>query len=148
MQIKGTQQFEASPEEIWNLIMDPKVLARITPGITSLEQIEPQKFIAVSEIKIGPIRERFVGEVELQNIINEERLTISLSQKSRIGIVKAEIDLKIMGENGESVIDYNGEAKLAGTLARLGQRVMGGIVSSMTKQFFNELKKEIEKVKL
>ena len=148
MQIKGTKQFEASPEEIWNLIMDPEVLARITPGITSLEQIEPQKFIAVSEIKIGPMRERFVGEVELQNIINEERLTISLSQKSRIGIVKAEIDLKIMGENGESIIDYNGEAKLAGTLARLGQRVMGGIVSSMTKQFFNELKKEIDKVKL
>jgi len=148
MQIKGTKQFEASPEEIWNLIMDPEVLARITPGITSLEQIEPQKFIAVSEIKIGPMRERFVGEVELQNIINEERLTISLSQKSRIGIVKAEIDLKIMGENGVSVIDYNGEAKLAGTLARLGQRVMGGIVSSMTKKFFDELKKEIDKVKL
>lgn len=148
MQIKGTQQIAASPDKIWDVIMDPNVLARITPGISRLEQVTPQKFVAVSEIKIGPVSGRFEGEVELQNIIDKERLTIVLNQKSRIGNVKAEIDIKITGKNGESVIDYTGEVKIAGTLAALGQRVMGGVVNSMSRQFFDDFKKEIDQVKL
>ena len=47
-------------------------------------------------------------------------------------------------ENGKTTeIDYKGDAKLSGRLAMMGQRIIGGVINSLSKQFFDALDKEI-----
>lgn len=145
MNIEGTHTIETSPSAIWDILIDPVVLARITPGINELTQIEEDKYLAIAEIKIGPVKGKFEGQFEMKDKVEKESVTLLMDQKSKIGNVLAEIGIRIndMG-NGHSEILYEGTAKLSGRIASIGQRIIGGVISTMSKQFFQKLEKEIQ----
>lgn len=147
MKIKGIYTIDASPATAWKLLTDPEVLAGITPGISRLERIEGNKFKAVSKINIGPVRGAFEGELELKDMLENESMLVILDQKSKIGTAVAEVTMKLQAaDNGKTEILYEGESKLTGTIARMGQRIMGGVISTLTKQFFKGLEKEIDSI--
>jgi len=50
---------------------------------------------------------------------------------------------KVSEEQTEIV--FSGDAKLSGTLARMGQRLIGSVANMLIKQFFKNLEKEIQK---
>lgn len=145
MKVKGTYVINAAPSAIWKLLMDQEVLARITPGISELEELQEDKFKAISNIKIGPVKAGFDGELELKDKIENESMLVVLDQKSKIGNAIASIGIKLNALNAdETEVSYEGDAKLSGRLATMGQRIVGGVISTLSKQFFKSLQKEIE----
>jgi carbon monoxide dehydrogenase subunit G len=62
-----------------------------------------------------------------------------------MGNVKAEIGMQLepAGAN-QTQIQYTGEARMSGMLASMGQRIMSGVVRTLSKQFFQALEEEIE----
>lgn len=144
MKIEGDYSLKASPAIIWEKLLDTETLARITPGVTHLEMTEPDQFIATSEIKIGPVQGAFKGNLAIKDKKEPEGFTLVLSQKSKIGNASAEVKLNILPlENEETKVRYEGKAKLSGLLARTGQRVIGGVVKTLAKQFFKALEAEL-----
>lgn len=145
MHLEGTHSLNASPQEIWNLLMDPEILARITPAISRLEPLGDDKYKAIAEVKLGPVKGSFEGQMAVADKKEPEHFTLLIEQKSRMGNANAEgkIQLKPTGEN-QTEVHFNGDAKLSGTLARMGQRVIGGVANSMVKQFFNNLESELK----
>lgn len=144
MKIEGDYSLKASPAIIWEKLLDTETLARITPGVTKLEMTEPDQFIAISEIKIGPVQGAFKGNLSIKDKKEPEGFTLVLSQKSKIGNASAEVKLNISPlENEQTKVHYEGKAKLSGLLARTGQRVIGGVVKTLAKQFFKALEVEL-----
>ena len=145
MHLEGTHSLKAAPQEIWNLLMDPDTLARITPAISRLEPLGDDKYKAIAEVKLGPVKGSFEGQMAVVDKQEPEHFTLLIEQKSRMGNANAEgkIRLTPTGEN-ETEVHFNGDAKLSGTLARMGQRVIGGVANSMVKQFFNNLESELK----
>lgn len=145
MHLEGTHSLNASPQEIWNLLMDPEILARITPAISRLEPLGDDKYKAIAEVKLGPVKGSFEGQMAVADKKEPEHFTLLIEQKSRMGNANAEgrILLKPTGDN-QTEVHFNGDAKLSGTLARMGQRVVGGVANSMVKQFFNNLESELK----
>ena len=144
MKIKGNTIVNASSDKIWNLLNDSEVLARITPGVTKLERIEGDKFNAISEVKIGPVKGKFEGLMELMDKVDEKGMKVVLDQKSKIGNAIATITMEMKPTaDGKTEIHYSGEAKMSGMLARMGQRIMGGVITTLSRQFFEALEKEV-----
>lgn len=123
--------------------MDPEVLKRITPGISDLQPIGDDKYKAITHIKIGPVKSSFEGHLELKDKIVNSEATLVIDQKSKIGNASAEIKMQLNQVHDSTEVDYKGEAKLSGKLAMMGQRIIGGAVSSLASQFFKALNKEI-----
>jgi len=148
MKITGKYSIDASRELIWKMIIDPKVLEKITPGVKTLEPKGEDTYKAMSEVKVGPVRGDFEGDLSLEHKVEGESCVVLLDQKSKMGNAKAEIGLKLisLGDN-KAEIQYTGEAKMSGMLARMGQRIMSGVVSTLSKQFFKALEEEIENAK-
>ncbi len=146
MIIQGKYRIEAPISDVWRLLMDFKVLEKITPGISELLPLGKNKYKAISKIKIGPVKGNFVGELEIKDIIENSMATIVMNQKSKIGYLTASINMRLNKINSSTEIEYKGEAKLSGKLAMMGQRIIGGVVSSLTKQFFTALDNEIKNV--
>ena len=144
MNIQGKHTITAPASIIWALLQDPEVLARITPGISRLEVLGTDQYKAISEISIGPVRGSFAGDLEVRDKVEEEKMTLALDLKSKIGNASAEIQIQLspVDENSTEV-SYTGSAQLSGTIARLGQRIMGGVVTTMSRQVFKDLEKEI-----
>ena len=145
MHLTGKHTFPASNETLWNLLMDPDVLVRVTPGISKLEQLEPDRYKAIADVKMGPVSGSFSGKMEVADKVEPEHFTLKVKQKSRIGNVSADVKIMLreLGQH-ETEMAFEGDAKLSGLLARTGNRVLSGVASTLTKQFFQALEKEVE----
>jgi len=144
MHLTGTHTFNASVEQIWDLLMDAEVLARVTPGVSKLEQTGPDQYKAIAQVKMGPVSGSFEGELEVVEKSQPESFTLKIKQNSRIGNVAADVKIDLKPINPDATeMTFEGDAKLSGLLARTGQRVLSGVATTLSKQFFKSLEDEI-----
>ena len=147
MKLRGTHDFQATPDQIWDLLMDAEVLARITPGVDRLEETAPDTYDAIAEVKLGPVKGKFSGLVEVKDKQQNESFVLGIDQKSKIGNAKAEmlLTLKPTEEGTGTNLSFDGDVRMSGLLASTGQRVISGVVAMLSKQFFTALEEEIQK---
>ena len=126
--------------------MDTDTLARIVPGISRIEKINDNSFVSTVSIKLGPVNSSFAGNLQMEDIVEEKGFTLKVQQNSKIGNANAaiKINLDAVGEN-ETEVAFNGDVKLSGMLASMGQRVLGGVANTLSKQFFTNMEKELGK---
>ncbi|MEM7655715.1 MAG: carbon monoxide dehydrogenase subunit G [Bacteroidota bacterium] len=147
MHLEGTHLLKAPVQVIYDMLMDPEILARITPGISRLEPTAEDTFDAHSSVKIGPVKGVFKGTVQITNKQPPNGFVLLINQKSKIGNVAAEGSIQLNPkEAAETEVVFSGDAKLSGTLARTGQRVLSGVARTLTNQFFSDLETEIDAI--
>lgn len=145
MHLTGKHHFRASAKSIWDMLMDADTLARVTPGISRLEQTGSDQYKAIAEVKMGPVSGSFSGEVEVLDKSEPSVFTLRVKQNSRIGNVSADVKIFLTSVSEEETeLSFDGEAKLSGLLARTGQRVLSGVANTLTRQFFSALEEEID----
>lgn len=146
MQLSGKHTVNAAPSLIWRMLMDTDILARIVPGISRLEKTGDNTYKSVLDIKMGPVNSSFSGNLQMEDITEEKGFSLKVQQNSKIGNANAaiKIDLLPVGDN-QTEIQFDGQAKMTGLLASMGQRVMGGVSATLSKQFFANLEKELHK---
>ncbi|MDO1445682.1 carbon monoxide dehydrogenase subunit G [Rhodocytophaga aerolata] len=144
MQLTGKQVLNAAPSKVWEKLMDTPTLARIVPGITKLEQTGENAYTSTIQIKMGPVNGSFSGNLQMQDITEPTNFTLKVQQNSKIGNANAAIKVDLIPLNGEQTeVAFDGDAKLSGLLAGMGQRVISGVANTLTKQFFSNLEKEL-----
>jgi len=146
MQLSGRHTVNASLVKVWGILMDTDTLAKIVPGISRLEKTGDNTYKSFLEIKLGPVSGSFNGNLQMENVEVEKRFTLKVQQNSKIGNANADIkiDLASVGDE-QTEINFNGDVKMIGLLASLGQRVMSGVAKTLTKQFFANLDKDLSK---
>ncbi len=148
MNLKGKHAISAKPAVIWPLLQDPIVLARITPGVSRLELTGPDQYKAISDISIGPVRGSFAGDLEVREKDEEKCMTLAFNLKSKIGNAQSEIKIELTPQSEEvTELSFNGTAKLSGTIARMGQRILGGVLNTLSRQVFKKLEQEVQQLK-
>jgi carbon monoxide dehydrogenase subunit G len=149
MQLTGKHVVNASPLKIWEMLMDTNTLARIVPGISRLEKTGDNTYKSIIEIKMGPVNSSFAGDLQMEDIKDPEGFTLKVQQNSKIGNAKAAIKISLSPINdNQSEVAFDGDVNLSGMLAAMGQRLIGGVSNTLTKQFFANLEKELEKENL
>ena len=145
MELTGRESFKATREQIWGILMDTPTLARITPGISRLEEIGENVYDAIADVKIGPVKSSFKGKLTLTDIVENDSFFLNVTQNSKIGNVAAKVGINLMEEGpNQTALGFDGKANFSGTLAGKGARILSGVASSLTKQFFASLAEEIE----
>ena len=145
MQLTGKHIVNATPSAVWYMLMDTDALARIVPGITRLEKTGDNKFKSIIEIKMGPVNSSFTGDLQMEEIKVQEGFILKVQQNSKIGNANAAIKISLLPVNdNQTEVSFNGDVKLSGMLAAMGQRLIGGVSNTLTKQFFANLEKEIK----
>ena len=144
MRLTGTHTINALPSTVFEMLMNTDTLTRIVPGVSRLEKISDNKFRSILTIKLGPVNTSFTGELQLQDITAEKGFTLKVQQNSKIGNANAAVKILLLAVNQDQTeISFDGDVKLSGTLAGMGQRLIGSISNTLTKQFFSNLEKEI-----
>jgi len=145
MKIKGKHLLPTDIATLWPMLQDEDVLARISPGVSDIKKLGEDEYQAISQVSIGPVRGSFEGKLTLKDKVENETMTLVLEQQSKIGNAEASILMNLTPEgDGQTLLTYTGTAKMSGKLATMGQRILGGVVSTLSKQVFKELEKVIE----
>ena len=147
MQLSGTHVLNAIPSKVWGMLMDTDTLSRIVPGISRLEKTGDNKFKSILDIRLGPVQSSFTGNLQMEEIQEEKGFTLKVQQNSKIGNANADIQISLLPVNKlQTELAFTGDVKLSGMLAGMGQRLIGGVSNTLTKQFFLNLDKELGKV--
>lgn len=146
MQLTGSHVLNAPVSKIWEMLMDTDTLAKVVPAVSRLEKIGENEFKAIAEVKLGPVSGSFSGNLNLADIRENEGYTLHVKQNSKIGNADAvvKIALKSISES-QTEISFDGDARLSGLLARTGNRVISGVATTLTRQFFENLEDELSK---
>lgn len=146
MELSGQHILNATTGTLWTMLMDTDTLTRIIPGISRLEQTGDNTFKSIIEIKLGPVNASFAGDLQLENVSEPKGFTLKVQQSSSVGKANAAIIIEMIPLNeNQTEISFNGHVKLTGLLAGMGQRLLTGVANMLTKQFFKNLEKELEK---
>lgn len=143
MHLEGTHTFSADRDTVWAALNDPAVLGRATPGVTSLEPAGEDKYQAIFDIKMGPIKSGFDGTLEVTDKLEPEHFKLLVNVNGKIGSVSAEGSFDLESHEGATLVTFAGDARMTGILARMGQRVISGVARMFTKQFFSTLEREL-----
>ena len=144
MQLTGNHVINATPATIWSILMDTDALARIVPGVQTLERIEGNSFKSILGVKLGPVNASFNGNLQMEDIENEQGFTLKVQQNSKVGNASAAIKIRLTPvAETQTEVAFDGDVKLSGMLASMGQRVIGGVSNTLSKQFFANMEKEL-----
>ena len=143
MQLTGSHTFSAPRQILWDLLNDPEVLARITPGVDTLEQTGPGQYQAVLHIKMGPINSTFNGALQVVDSKEPESYRLLIDVDGKIGQIRAEGRVRLADQGRETAVEVEGGSQLTGRLASMGQRLLSGVARMFTNQFFRALEREI-----
>lgn len=129
------------------MLMDTDRLSKIVPGISRLKKTGDNTFKTILEIKLGPVNSSFSGNLQMDEITEQEGFTLKVTQNSKIGNASGNIKINLLPvDNEKTEIAFNGDVKLSGLLAGMGQRVMGSVANTLIKQFFSNLEKELKTI--
>jgi carbon monoxide dehydrogenase subunit G len=145
MQMQGERSIDASRADVWAALNDADVLKACIPGCETLEKTSPTTFEATVMQKVGPVKARFKGSVELSDIVETEGYTITGEGKGgAAGFAKGGASVRLTDDGQGTLLIYQAEAKVGGKLAQLGSRLIDGFARKMADDFFNRFQQTVE----
>jgi hypothetical protein len=141
MDFKGKYRIPAPPAAVWSALHDPEMLAASIPGCEAVEKLSPTEFKARATVKIGPVKARFEGKVELRELeppagIAHAMMLKGEGQGGAAGFARGESQVNISAEGEGSLLEYDAKAIVGGRLAQVGQRLIDGAAKMLADEFF------------
>ena len=138
MDLVGTRNIALPRERVWQALNDLAVLKESVPGCESIVETAPNHLEAVAIAKIGPVKAKFKGTVELTNIVEGVSYTIAGQGKGgAAGFAKGSADVKLTDDGDGTLLTYSVKANLGGKLAQLGARIIDQAAKKMADEFFD-----------
>jgi carbon monoxide dehydrogenase subunit G len=145
MKIEGTHEIKAPREFVYQAITDPLILQRCIPGCQSLEKTEENTYIATMKAGVGSVKGTFKGNVRLEDMQAPTHYRMTVDGKGAPGFVKGTGIFNLEERNGGTAIAYEGEMKVGGVIAGVGQRMIEAAAKMLAHQFFSALENEISR---
>jgi uncharacterized protein len=142
MKIEGTHELHTSPERVYETLIDPVVLQRCIPGCERLETTGENAYSTTLRAGVGSIKGVFTGNVRLEEMQPPRHFRMIVDGKGQPGFLKGAGDLDIEAREGVTIVSYNGEVQVGGTIASVGQRMLQGAAKMMATQFFTAIEAE------
>ena len=138
MKMSGEYTLNAGREAVWQALNDPEVLKQCIPGCESIEMTGENEMEAVAVAKVGPVKAKFKGKVQLSDLDPPNSYTISgEGSGGAAGFAKGGAQVKLAdADGGGTVLSYDVDATVGGKLAQIGQRLVDGAAKKMADQFF------------
>ena len=144
MKLSGSATLHAPAEQIFNSMQDPKFLVRTIPGCQQLEVVGPDDYQMTISAGVASIKGTYLGNVRMVDPEPPQAYTLRASAQSAVGTVDADarISLEDRGD-GATELRYDADAKIGGTIAGVGQRVLTGVARKMAGEFFAAVDREL-----
>src|SRR6476620_5057903 len=139
MDISGTYTFTAPPARVWQLLMDPTVIAACIPGCEALEPDGEDRYRARLKVALAAITGTYDGTVQISDKAEPESYRLTMEGQGKPGFAKGSVLVSLRADGPDAantIVDVSGTVQTGGVIARLGQRLIGGVATMMQDRFF------------
>jgi uncharacterized protein len=140
MKIAGTYKLESTPpERAFELLQDPEVLSKCIPGADSLVKTGDGEYTMRMKLLIASLSGQFEGKVKLLDLDPPRQFRMRVEGTGKIGFLKGEGLIMLAPDGTGTLLNYDGDVQLGGTMAAVGQRLVDTTSKMMLKRFFDKL---------
>ena len=136
MDISGSYTFNAPPDRVWALLMDPAVISSCIPGCDRFEPAGENSYRARLTVALAAITGTYDGTITLSELVEPASYRLIAEGQGRPGFVKGSSAITLRPDGQTTVVDVAGTVQTGGASARLGQRLIGGVSKMMLDRFF------------
>jgi len=136
MEIAGSYTFDAPPDRVWALLMDPGVISSCIPGCDRFEPDGEDRYAVTLTVGLAAITGTYNGTVVLSDRIEPTSYRLLVEGQGRPGFVKGSSAIVLRADGAATVVDVTGTVQTGGAIARVGQWLIGGVAKMMLDRFF------------
>ena len=139
MELRDEITINATKTQVYEALNDPEILRQCIPGCEELIKHSETQLEAKVVLKIGPVKTRFSGEVELNTDGAPD--SYSLNGKGNggaAGHAKGGADVTLEDAGSQTILRYTAKAQIGGKIAQLGSRLIMGTAKKLAASFFTK----------
>lgn len=140
MKVEGSYQFPAPPQQVWDMLQDPESLRSCIPGCESLTETTPDHYDATLKVGVASIRGTYKSKVAITDKDEPNAYTLQVEGSGGPGFVRGTARITLTPEGEGTRVGVEGDGQVGGTVAGVGQRMLGGVAKMLMNQFFDCLK--------
>lgn len=137
MEEQGEFLIPAKRQEVWDALQNPDILKDCIDGCESMTAVDETSFACVVTIKVGPVKARFNGSINVRDPNPPHSYVLDVSAKgggAGFGSGQALVELHEEPEGTKLTYQVNGN--VGGKLAQIGARLIHAFSRKMTRIFF------------
>jgi uncharacterized protein len=141
--VKGSEHLKLSRQDVWRLLNDPDTLAASIPGCRGFER-DPEsehRYRTAIKVAVGAVTGVYEGTVEYSDVAEPERCTILVSGKGDKGTIDGRGAITLAPSEAGTDVGYEGEFKITGPVAGVGQRMAPGVSRKMIVETLRNLER-------
>jgi uncharacterized protein len=144
MDIFSSYTFNAPPDRVWDVLMDPDAISSCIPGCNRFEPDGEDRYKVTLTVALAAITGTYNGTVEMTEKTPLRSYRLVMEGQGRPGFVKGTSVIALRPDGAATAVDVSGAVHTGGPIARLGQRLIGGVAKMIMDRFFACLKARIE----
>ena len=142
MDVNGHYSFDAPVDKVWMVLLNSDTLARCIPGCDSLVPLGNDRYEATLSVDVGSIKGRYLASIIVSDQVPMRSYKLSVEGNGSPGFVRGEAIISLEEQEGKSLVKVDAETQVGGTVARVGQRLLGSVNKMMLDRFFTCLQEE------
>ena len=139
MKVEGSYTFNAPRDKVWQVLLDPKIMAQCMPGCESMTEIGPDQYEAIMKVGVASVKGTYKGKVSIKDQQAPNHYVLSGEGSGGPGFMQGDVSIDLEEEDGKTVLKYSTDAKVGGLIASIGQRMLNGVAKMMVDQFFKKM---------
>jgi hypothetical protein len=144
VKVEGTYSFDATPDRVWAILLAPTALAACIPGCREFKGLGDDRYEVVMRAGMGAIGGTYRGKVALTDIDEGRSFRMIVEGKGSGGSIRGDSLLSLQERDGATQISVDGDARVTGIIARVGQRLIGSASKLMMDQFFQCMRLKLD----
>jgi carbon monoxide dehydrogenase subunit G len=143
VKVEGSYTYDAPRDRVWAVLMNPEALKSCVPGAEALTPTAEDQFEASMRVGVGMIKGNYKGQIKITD--KEEPSSYKLHVEGRGGgnFVKGIASIELVDQGDKTQLNVAGDGNVGGTVAGVGQRMLGGVAKMLMGQFFECLQKQL-----
>jgi carbon monoxide dehydrogenase subunit G len=139
LKIDGSYTFNAPRDRVWQVLLDPKIIAQCMPGCESMKEIGPDQYEATMKVGIASVKGTYKGKVSIKDKQPPAHYVLSGEGSGGPGFMQGDVSIDLGEKDGQTLLKYSTDAKVGGLIASVGQRMLNGAAKMMVDQFFRKM---------
>lgn len=143
MDFHGSHRFNATPEQVWNTLMNPEALKASIPGAeqVSIENNTIQASIHISALGLNA---SFTGTAQIVEATKPSKVVLSIDRSGSYGGLKGQATIELAPDGTGTNLTYTAHFDLSGRIG-LADNPLGQMAAKQgLGQFFKNLEAQIK----
>lgn len=144
LQAAGDIDIAATPQQVFDTLLNPESLARVIPGCHALQADGEHRYCAEVTVGVGFIKARYTVQLQLSDLNPPHSLYLSGSGQSSVGTGAGQGMVRLTAVETGTRLHYDYQAQVGGKVAMVGSRMLEGASRLIIGQLFESLAKQVK----